>query len=458
MNIIILGAGQVGGTLAESLVREDNDITIVDTDAERLTELQNKLDIRTICGSAAYPEIIEEAGAKQADMLIAVTNSDEVNMIGCQVAYSLFQTPRKIARVRSHHFTSHPELFQNKAVPIDVLINPEQLVTQFVHRIIQYPGTLQVLDFADGLVQLIALKPKFGGVLVGKSVAQLYEYLQNIDMRVVAIYRRNKSMIVDLHTIIEVNDEVFIIATPVHIRKILSALGRQSRPYQRIMIAGGGRIGYRLAKYLENDYQVKIIDHNQKRTEHIAANLDNTMVLYGDSADSELLSNENIEHTDVYCAMTNDDEVNIMSCLQAKKLGARHAIALINRTAYVDLIEGSEIDNAISPQQATTSSILTHLRQGDIVNVYSLRKGAAEAIEIIAHGNQKNSKVIGRKISDIKLPPGTVIGAIVREQQAIIADNETVIAADDHIILFVVNKRYIHDVERLFQVHGTYFL
>ena len=457
MKIIILGAGQVGGTLAENLVREENDITIVDTDTKRLRELQDRLDIQTIIGPASHPDVLQRAGADDADMIICVTSNDETNMVACQIAYSLFQTPTKIARIRSTSYLANQQLFSNEAFPIDVCISPEQLVTNYVSRLIEHPGALQVLDFAEGKVRLVAVKPIHGGPLVGRTVKELHEFLPEIDFRLAAIYRENSSIPVTDSTVIEVGDEIFFIAASQHIKKIMAALRRLDKPYKRIMIAGGGHIGMRLAGALEDKYQVKIVEHNVKRSSFIAEHLNKTIVLEGDAQDKELLVDENIERIDVFCAVTNDDEVNIMSALQAKRLGARTVMALSTRTAYVDLIEGGDVDIAISPQLRSTSAILTYIRRGDIVNVHSLRRGAAEAMEVIAHGDKKTSKVVGVKISNIKLPSGVQIGAIVRGEKVLIGNDDLVIESEDHVILFLDDKKRIHDVERLFQVSVSYF-
>jgi len=456
MKIIILGAGQVGSTLAENLMREDNDITVVDLEVDRLNALQSRLDIRTVRGQGSHPNVLADAGAEDADMIIAVTNSDEINMIGCQIAYTLFQIPTKIARIRSNNYLAYPTLFQKKYVPIDVCICPEQLITTYVQRLIEYPGTLQVLDFAEGKVQLVAVKLDHAGPFIGKTITDLHQALPKVDMRVAAIYRNDESIPVKKETVIQYNDELFFVAARSYIRAILNIIGQLDNPYRRIIIGGGGNIGTRPAQALENDYSVKLIDHNPKHTELLAEKLNETIVLLGDVSDRELMIDENIECTDIFCAVTNDDEANIMSCMLAKKLGARQVMALITRPAYVDLIESSNIDIAISPQQATIGSILTHIRRGDIVNVHSLRRGAAEAIEVIAHGDERSSKVVGKAIKNIKLPLGATIGAIVRGDKVIIGRGEEIIASDDHIVLFLVDKKHIHDVERLFQVNINY--
>ena len=456
MKIIILGAGQVGSTLAETLSSENHDISVVDVDNKNLRALQDRLDIRTIRGHASYPGVLRQAGAKDADMLIAVTDSDEVNMVACQVAYSLFSVPRKIARIRSPHYFIQRELFGHEDLPIDVFISPEQIVTDYIKELIDYPGSLQVLNFADGKVKLVGIKPYYGGPLIGKSLKKLKDYVPEVDFRIAAIYRENQTISLSSDTVIEVGDEVFFIAASEYIRPIMGTLRRLDQPYKRIIIAGGGNIGFSLTKVLEEDYNVKVIEQNLKRCEHIAELLHDTTVLHGDVADRELLISENIEHTDVFCAVTNDDEANIMSCMLAKRLGARLVIALVTRPSYADLIEDSGINIAISPQQATTGSIFTHIRRGDVVNVHSLRRGAAEAIEAIAHGDQKTSKVVGLRLCDIKLPKSTTIGAIVRGEEVIIPHHETVVESDDHVILFVADKKNIRDVEKLFQVSVTF--
>lgn len=452
MKIIILGAGQVGGTLAENLVGENNDITIVDKDSERLRELQDKYDLRVVNGHASHPEVLREAGAQDADMLVAVTNTDETNMIACQVAYTLFNTPNRVARIRSPQYLKEKEaLFQTGAVPVDHLIAPEELVTQYIARLIHYPGALQVVNFADEKVSLVAVKAYYGGPLVGNALSTLREHMPHIETRVAAIFRQGSAIRPQGTTIIEADDEIFFVADSNHIRTIMSELQRLERSYSRIMIVGGGNIGANLARKLEHSYNVKLIEKNYKRAEQLSEDLENTIVFCGDAADQELLIEENIEQVDVFIALTNEDEANIMSAMLAKRLGAKKAMVLIQRNAYVELVQGSVIDVAISPQQATISALLTHVRRADIVNVSSLRRGAAEAIEAIAHGDENTSKVVGKAVGDLKLPPGTTIGAIVRGDEVMIAHDRTLIAQDDHVIIFLVNKKYVPDVEALFQ-------
>ena len=425
MKIIILGAGQVGGTLAENLVGENNDITLVDTNGDRLRSLQDKFDLRVVQGHGSHPRVLREAGADDADMLVAVTSSDETNMVACQVAYSLFNTPNRIARIRAPDYVRDAEkLFNSEAVPIDHLIAPEQLVIDNIHRLIEYPGALQVVNFAEGKVSLAVVKAYYGGPLVGNALSTMREHMPHIDTRVAAIFRHDRPIRPQGSTIVEAGDEVFFIA---------------------------GNIGAGLARRLEKDYSVKLIERNQQRAAELAEKLQHTIVFYGDASDQELLAEEHIDQVDLFIAVTNDDEANIMSAMLAKRMGAKKVMVLIQRRAYVDLVQGSVIDIAISPQQATISALLSHVRKADIVGVSSLRRGVAEAIEAVAHGDESTSRVVGRSIDEIKLPPGTIIGAVVRGNDVMIANNNLRIEQGDHVIMFLTDKKFISDVERLFQ-------
>ena len=457
MKIIILGAGQVGISTAEILAKEDNDITLIDNVASQVEGLQDRLDIRTIVGSASHPSVLEQAGGPDADLILAVTDQDEVNMAACQVAYTLFRTPKKIARIRSVEYLTHREIFSDESIPVDVIISPEQLITQHVLHLIEYPGALQVVDFAGGKIQLVGLKAYHGGPLVGRELRTIREDLPTVEARVAAIYRHDRPIIPEGDTIIEPNDEVFIVAAAPHIPIVMSEFCAVEAPGQNIMLVGAGKIGLQLARSLEqNNYQVKLVEHGAERARQVAEQLDATIVLRGDAADEDLMLQENIDATDVFCSLTNDDEANILSAMLAKRLGAHRAMALINRSAYVDLIESSVLDVAISPSLITVGSLLTHVRRGDTIAVHSLRRGAAEAIETIAHGDAKSSSVVGRPIEEISLPSGTRVGALLRNQEVIIPHHDTVIEAEDHVILFVIDKKYIRDVERLFQVKVTF--
>ena len=453
MKIIILGAGQVGSTVARHLAKEEvNDITVVDLRENLLRDLQDRLDINTVCGFASHPAVLRQAGAEDAEMVIAVTDSDETNMIACQVAYTLFHTPTKIARVREADYLHCPQLFKQEALPVDVLISPEQLVTEYIGRLIKYPGALQVVDFADGRVRMVGVRAFFGGPLVGHELKTIKKHIPSVETRVAAIYRKGQPIMPEGDTVIEADDEVFFIAARQNIRVVISELRKLDRPVRRVIIAGGGNIGMRLAKSLEERNQVKLIERDPIRARHVSERLEHTLVLQGDAADEDLLREESIENTDVFCAVTNDEEANILSAMVAKQMGAKKVMALINRPKYAELAEDGLVDIAISPQQVTIGSLLTHIRRGDVTAVHSLRRGAAEALEAVAHGDRETSHVVGRQISEIELPHGTTIGAVVRGEQVLMAHGDIEIEADDHLILFLVDKKHVAAVEKLFEV------
>ncbi|MAS82896.1 MAG: Trk system potassium transporter TrkA [Legionellales bacterium] len=456
MKIIILGAGQVGASVAANLVNENNDITLVDNNPATLQLISERHDLRTITGVASHPSVLAKAGAKDADMILAVTNSDEVNMIACQVAYTLFHTPMKIARIRETEYLSSTTLFAQEALPIDVLISPEKLVTEYIKKLIENPGALQVLDFANGQAQMVALKASYSGMLVGHSLRNLKKQLPNIEYKIAIIFRNNQAIIPIAETVIEADDEIFFISSKKSIRLLLQVIRFKEKPLKSIMIAGGGNIGLKLAGLLEDNYKVKLLEFDPEKAHFASESLKKTIVLNGDGADEELLHEEDIDRTDVFCALTNADEANIISSMLAKRLGARKVMALINRAAYVDLVQSNTIDIAISPQQATIGSLLAHIRKGDVVVVHALRRGAAEAIEAIAHGNTTSSKVVGKKIGDINLPPGSTIAAIVRGDNVLMSNKRTIIETEDHLILIVSDKKHVAEVESLFQVGITF--
>ena len=460
MKIIIIGAGQVGSTLAENLAREYHDITLIDLDETRLQFIQDHHDIRTVTGTGCHPDILLAAGIEDADMLVSVTNSDEINIVACQVAHSIFDTPKKIARIRARNYFNKDYkdlLFSDSNMPVDVLIAPEQAVTDYVRKLVEQPGALQVLDFADGVIRMIGMRATKNSPLVDQKLKTLKEHVPKADARVAAIYRRNKAIVPSGETIIEDGDEVFFIAAKKNIKKVMSELRKAERPYKRIIIAGGGNIGYRLAVALESSLNIKIIEVNLERATFLSEQLNHTVVLSGSASDQELLLDENIDKTDVFIALTNDDEVNIMASLLAKRLGAKKVMTLITNPVYANLMQGGEIDVAISPQLATTSSVLAHVRKGDTGVVHSLRRGAAEALEFIVHGDVNNSKVVGKEIGNLVMPVGTTVAALVRDSEVIIAHHDVIIKNNDHVIVVVINKNKTKSVEKLFAAEPNLF-
>ncbi|MEP7280760.1 MAG: Trk system potassium transporter TrkA [Rubrivivax sp.] len=474
MKILILGAGRVGESVAESLVSERNDITVIDTDPQRLAALQDRLDLRGVVGNGIQPSVLKEAGAEDADLLIACAPLDETNLVACKIAHDVFGTPTRIARVRSPEFANGSPLMNREGFAVDEVLCPEESLTSYILKLIEYPEALQVLEFSQGRVSLIAVRAVTGGPLVDHVISELPQLVPDVPMRIVAIYRRDRDgtdhqVVCDGTTRIEAGDEVFVLAADEHIRRALDAMRRRDSPVRRVIIAGGGRVGLRLARKIAGDCHVKIIEANPVRCQYLTTQLpDQTLVLRGDTTDEDLLEDENVQDCDLFLALTSDDEDNIMSCLLAKRMGARRVLALINRRAYADLVQGTgtQIDIAISPAQTVIGELLAHVRRGDIAAVYSLRRGAAEALEAVVRGDRKNSKVVGRQIDEIALPPGTVIGAIVREELAadgstrtrvLIPHHDTVIESGDHVIVFVPRKRLVRQVEKLFQVGATFF-
>jgi trk system potassium uptake protein TrkA len=456
MKIVILGAGQVGASVAESLVSEQNDITVVDVEPQRLRALQDRLDLRTVLGSGAHPSVLSEAGIEDADLLVAVTQSDETNLVACRLAARIFNVPRRVARIRATDYLGNDKVLGEDGFDVDLSICPEQILTDYIVKLVEFPEALQVLDFAHGKVSLVAVRAYPGGPLVGQPLKDMRKHMPHIDTRIVAIFRGDHSIVPDGDTVIEPGDEVFCLAASGHIREVMRELRRMDRPVKRVMIAGGGNIGLRLAHALEEHYSVRVIEHNKRRCELLAARLGGALVLNGDTTDEELLDDENVAEMDLFVAVTNDDENNIMSSLLAKRMGARRVVALINRRAYVDLLQSGQIDIAISPAQATIGTLLAHVRRGDVVAVHSLRRGAAEALEAVVHGDRESCKVTDRRVGEIDLPPGTTIGAVVRGDKVIMAHHDTVVRAEDHVIVFVSDKKTLPRVEKLFQVSAGF--
>ena len=458
MKILILGASQVGISIAEVLVGEENDVTIVDINKPALQQLQNRMDIRTVTGNAGHPSVLRAAGAEDASLILAVTNNDEVNLVACQIAEAFFSTPTKIARLRSKEYLNNQELFNHESgFHVDVVISPEVIVRDHITRLIEFQGALQVLDFANGLVQLVGVKAVEGGALINCPLSDLKSHMPSIETRVAAIYRDGEVITPKSETKIRVNDEVFFVAAKEHIAKVMQEMRGQTNKTKRVFIAGGGNIGLNLARELERKgYSVKLIEFNPKRAEKIADMVNQTVVLNGDAADASLLLQENIENADVFCSVTEKDEINILSANLAKQLGAKRVMALVNKPAYVEHLQHQDINVIVSPRVATIGSVLAHIRRGDVVAVHSLRRGKAEAIEAIAHGDASSSKVIGRGVRDIPFPTGTGVGAIVRKEEVIIPNVDTIIEPEDHVIVFMDNKSSITDVEALFQVGVTF--
>ncbi len=493
MKIIILGAGRVGETVADSLVSERNDITVIDTDAERLRDLEARFDLRGVVGNGIEPAVLAEAGAQDTDMLIACAAQDETNLVCCKIAQLLFNIPTRIARVRSTGLECDERLFGAEGFAVDRTICPEASLTRYIGKLIDYPEAMQVREFAGGRACLVSVRARHGAPMVGGTIAELRASAPDVAVRLVAIYRRfpdepDRFVSCAGDTRIQPGDEVFVLAAQEHIAHVLSALhrpgaGSATPPVRRIMIAGGGHVGLRLAQQLgqqDGRFHLKIIESNPQRCVELASVLPHdVLVLQGDTTDEDLLGDEGVEEVDLFLALTDDDEDNIMSCLLAKRMGASRVLALINRRSYADLMHGTQIDIALSPAQAMLGELLAFVRQGDVQAVHSLRRGVAEALEIVVRGDRKTSRVVGRKVSELHLPRDVHMGLIVRglpdhsvsapetealpvpaqpaAPQVIIPRSSTVLESNDHVVFFLPHKRLVREVEKLFRVSATFF-
>ena len=462
MRILILGAGRVGESVAESLVSEQNDITVIDPDPIRLRELEEKFDLRGVAGNGIQPSVMRRAGADEADMFIACAALDETNLTACKVAHEVFNIATTIARVRSPEFLEGDALLGKSGFAVDHVICPEESVMHYIHLLIDYPEALQVLEFSQGRAHLIAVRASAQGKLVNHTISEFKALFPSATMRVVAIYRHDAELHVEPGTRVLPGDEVFVLADKDKIRHVLGAIHNFDQPVRRVMIAGGGKVGLRLARSLVGQCQVKIIDLNHKRCEYLASELPSeVLVLEGDATDEGLLTGENVGDMDLFIALTGDDEDNILSAMLAKRLGVRRVISLINRRIYAEMMQGSTIDIALSPSQTIIGELLTHIRRGDVAAVHSLRRGAAEAIEGVARGDARTSRLVGRRIEQIDLPKGARIGGVVRDTsgacELLMPYHDLTIQAGDHVIIYLPDKRMLRAVEKLFQVSATFF-
>ena len=451
MNILILGAGRVGTASAIQLAKEqDNEVTIVDIDDERLNKLSSKSDLRVLQGNASHPSTLKSAGCENADMIIAVTSSDEINMVACQIASTLFNTQTKIARIREAEYTKNSELFSEGNIPVDHILSPENLVTNYIAQVIDHPGAFQVLNFAEGKIRMVGVKTKQHGFLVDQPIRHLHIHLGNEKVRIAAVYREGEMISPKGDVVIKKDDEVYFIAAPEEIDNMIREFNQDQEEARSITIAGGGRVGYKLASLLESNNHVKIIEKNPERAKFIAEKLESAIVLKGDSGDDALLKEENIENCDVFVATTNSEEANLFSAMVAKKMGAKKVMAIANKDSYSGLAETGTIDIAISAEQITTSALLSHVRKGDVVTVHSLKRGDAEALEAIAHDHAE-SNAVGKKVEEIDLPEGSFITAIVSHAGEIKAVHKsTIIEPDDHVVVFIDNRDTIGDIETIF--------
>ena len=465
MKIIILGAGAVGSTLAEKMAAERIDITLVDVWSERLHELQERNDIQVVQGVASHPDVLRTAGADDCDLLIAVTGSDEVNLVACQVAWSLFRTPLRLARIRSAAYVRHaPELFREQHIPLDHCILPETQVTEQIVHLINHPGALRMWDFADSRVHLVETVVDSDSEWGGQRLLDLNNALLiNHNARIVSLYRDNQSILITPDTHLFPGDEPLFVSAEEQVDAVLGELRIPSTRKKRstITIAGGGHVGEILASSLEKEHRVKLIEPDTIRCSQLAELLQKTIVLQGSAADANLLYAENVDATDVFCATTNNDEINVMSCLLAKRMGVKKTVALINKPDYAAMFpRGEGIDVVFSPHETTISMVLSYIRRGDVVRAHAVHSGNAEAIELVAHGERATSAVIGRLVATLELPKGVTLCALIRDEAVHYSfDGEDggdssplVLEAGDHLVFFVADKDQVHDLEKMFQL------
>ncbi len=458
MKIIILGAGRVGTSVAKNLVSERNDITLIDNDPTRLVGLQDRYDLRVLVGSGTHISVLESAGAADADMLIACTASDESNLVACRIARQVFNIPQRIARIRSNEFVDRPDIIGAEGFCIDHLISPERSVTAYLERLVRFPEALQVADFADDNVTIVLVRVGQNSLLLRQTVADIGRMFAST-IHVLAIFRDERPIQFSADTVFQIDDEVLVLIETQHLRSVMHELAQVRRQAHRIMIGGGGNIGARIARELsEQGYQVKLIEHDPERCERLASSLPaNVLVLNGDVTDEALLEEENIDSIDVFLAVTDQDESNIMSALLAKRMGARRVMSLIARKSYDELMEGSRIDVAVAPDQTTIGELLRYVRRGDVVKVHKIRRGSVEALEAIVHGDANTSRVVGRRLGEIPLPSGATMAAVVRGDSVLLPTDDPVIESGDHVIVLVMRRRLLPQVERLFQVAPSFF-
>ena len=458
MKVIVCGAGQVGFSIARHLALENNDVTVIDRDPELVRRVSDTLDANGIVGHASNPEILEQAGITNADMIIAVTYADEVNMVACQVAHSLFDVPTKIARVRqqSYLLPIYANLFSRDHMPIDVIISPEMEVALSVTRRLQVPGAFEMIPLVDDKVKLLGVRCDEICPLINTPLRQLTQLFPDLNIVIIGLMRDGNPIVPNADDQLLLGDEVYFVVDSEQVSRAMVAFGHEEVEARRLLIFGGGNIGLFLAQEIEKNHdwvKAKIVETDQKRAEVISGLLEKTMVLNGDVLDPEILEEANIIQTDTVIAVTNDDETNILASLLAKQSGCKRAITLINTSTYEPLTNSLGIDVVVSPRNITVSTILQHVRRGRIHSVHTLRDGFGELIEAEA---LETSELVGKPLNEVKLPTGVILGAIVREGKMICPRGSTVVQALDRVVMFAAED-VIQEVEKIFSVQLEYF-
>jgi len=458
MKVIVCGAGQVGYNIAKSLSEEGIDVTVLDRSEALVKKVSDSLDVKGVVGFASHPQSLEEAGAGEAEMLIAVTQSDEVNMTACQVAHSLFDIPKKIARIRTQAYLEpqYTDIFARDKIPIDVIISPEYEVARDVLYRMSVPGAFDVMPFADDKVRVVGIRIDEHCPIIDTPLRQLTELFPDLNVVVVGIVRDEKLIVPTGGDQILVGDDVYIVADRNHVQRTLVIFGHEEKEARRIVIVGGGSVGLFLARMLEDSYsnvRLKIIERDGARAEVVADEVRRSIVIIGDALDSGLLREANVQDAETVVAVTNDDKVNILASLLAKKEGAQKAVTLINNPDYGPLIASLGIDVSIDPRETTVSTVMRHVRRGRIRGLHTLGSGQAEVIEMQALAT---SGIVGKPLRDLHLPSGVLIGAIIREGKTVLPRGHTVIEPEDHVVIFARGD-VVRKVERLFAVGLEFF-
>lgn len=450
MDIVILGAGKIGTGIATNLVKQNYNITVVDLNAEKLQTLQSDFDLATVIGSASSPEILTKAGIKKDTIVLAVTNSDESNLIACQLCKNLFSVNRTICRISNKAYLDHLDTLGGY---VDVPISPVSEITSHLLELIEHPGTEQIESFVGGEVKLVSVKAKKDGMLVNRALKSMKDDLPNIEASVTAIYRKNKPMIPDGDTVIKEGDEVYFLAKKEDVDAVVSEIRNQGERHKRVMIVGGGKIGFELARNIEDKLRLKLIEPDKDRCEFLSSELKKAIVLRGIGSDEDLLRTENIENIDLFCAVTNDDEANIMSAFLAKKLGVKKTIIILNNYSYINILPKGFVDVALSPQRLTVSMVLQHLYTVDITQEVILKMASGvEAIAGVVHKNSFTEKYLNKPIKDLALPPGSSVGAIYRNNNLYTPSrsNDLLLHESDRLIIFISSKTEKDEITKLF--------
>jgi trk system potassium uptake protein TrkA len=454
MSIIIIGAGEVGYHLAQRLSQEKKDVVVIDRDWEKIKRVQNTLDVRAIHGTGGSISLLREAGISEASMVIAVTNSDEVNMISCLVAGVQDKVPKKIARVRDPEYSALFPLFDKEHLDIDLVINPDHEVVDLVLKLMEVPGAVDVVDFAGGKVRMAGLPLLSDSPLAGKTLADISSLYPNSGILIVAVQKGDRVFIPKGGDVIRPNDLLFMVMARDKMQEALESSGHKRPSIKRVMILGGSLIGMELAEKLEKrDIQVKIIEQDEDRCRQIAEKCDRALVLRGDATYQDLLIEENVAQMDTFIAVTEDEETNVMISLLAKKMGVRRVITLVNKVGYSPLVHSIGVDVVVSPRLAAVNKIMQFLRRGKIVSISSLPEENAEAFEAVA---METSDIVGRPLREIEFPKEAIVGAIVRGPEVIIPNGSTVIRPGDRVMIFALTSA-IKEVEKALMVKLEYW-